>query len=360
MRRLPLFFVAAIVLSPAMAWPQGYPIGPEFRINTYTTGGQGAPDIAADPSGKFVVVWQGQGLQEADGIFGQRFDSSGVPLGPEFHVNTFTTSLQAEQRVAAGPSGQFVVVWQSYPQDGSGNGVFGQRYDVSGNPIGTEFRVNSYTTNFQIWPAIAAHAAGDFVVVWESYLQDGSGRGVFGQRFASTGAPMGPEFRVNSFTANHQTSADVAADGFGNFVVVWGSIGQDGSMEGVFGQRYDASGAPVGPEFRANTFTTGSQRLPSVGMDPAGNFVVVWTSNLQDGSSYGVFGQRYDATGTPLGAEFRVNTYVAFNQERPAVTADDAGEFVVVWSTWAQANWAVSGQRYNQIVPVELMDFAIE
>jgi hypothetical protein len=33
----------------------------------------------------------------------------------------------------------------------------------------------------------------------------------------------------------------------------------------------------------------------------------------------------------PLGAEFRLNTTVAYIQERPAVAADNAGEFVVVW-----------------------------
>ena len=43
--------------------------------------------------------------------------------------------------------------------------------------------------------------------------------------------------------------------------------------------------------------------------DSSGNFVVVWMSDSQDGSSDGVFGQRYASSGTPLGPEFRVNTY---------------------------------------------------
>jgi hypothetical protein len=52
-------------------------------------------------------------------------------------------------------------------------------------------------------------------------------------------------------------------------------------------------GDPLGPEFRVNTFTTSNQIAPTVGADAAGNFVVVWSSLLQDGSNYGVFGQRY-------------------------------------------------------------------
>ena len=106
---------------------------------------------------------------------------------------------------------------------------------------------------------MASDAAGNFVVVWESYGQDGSSYGVFGQRYASTGAPLGPEFRVNTYTTGYQHDPAVASDSSGNFVVVWTSDGQDGSGNGVFGQRYDSSGAPLGPEFRVNTYTTDAQ-----------------------------------------------------------------------------------------------------
>jgi hypothetical protein len=42
-----------------------------------------------------------------------------------------------------------------------------------------------------------------------------------------------------------------------------------------------------------NTFSVDAQVSPSVAADAPGNFVVIWDSNLQDGSGYGVFGQRY-------------------------------------------------------------------
>jgi len=64
----------------------------------------------------------------------------------------------------------------------------------------------------------AQDAAGDFVVVWQSLSQDGSGYGVFGQRYASSGAPSGLEFRVNSYTTDHQRNPAVAVDGAGTFV----------------------------------------------------------------------------------------------------------------------------------------------
>ena len=86
----------------------------------------------------------------------------------------------------------------------------------------------------------------------------------------------------------------MAADAGGNFVVVWQSSTQDGLGDGVFGQRYDSAGAPLGPEFRVNTYTTADQREPSVAADPLGNFVVAWSSAAQDGSADGIFGQRFN------------------------------------------------------------------
>jgi hypothetical protein len=342
----------------------GAPLGSEFRVNSYTTNDQGLPSVAADPSGNFVVAWASITQDgSAAGIFGQRYDAAGTPLGPEFRVNTYTTGYQVSQSVAADSSGNFVVVWTGRGgQDGSQDGVFGQRYASSGTPLGPEFRVNSYTTGHQYRPFVSADSSGNFVVVWTGAAEDGSGYGVFGQRYAGTGAPLGAEFRVNTYVTGPQTLASVAAGTAGDFVVVWASGGQDGSGNGVFGQRYASSGTPLGPEFPINSFTTGDQQFPFVAGDAAGNFVVVWRSFAQDGSSWGVFGQRYAGSGATLGPEFRVNSYTTGSQYRPFVGADPAGDFVVVWMAEAQdgSGYGVYGQRYAPILPVELMHFGVE
>jgi hypothetical protein len=339
----------------------GVPLGPEFRVNTYTPYSQYRPAVASDAAGNFVVVWcSTDGTFSGKGIFGQRYAASGALLGPEFRVNTFTTAEQRYPAVAFGGSGNFVVVWTSFGQDGFDTGVFGRRFAGSGAPLGPEFRVNSYTTLSQSHPAIAADSGGNFVVVWQSYGQVGQ-FAVFGQRYASTGAPLGPEFRANAYVGAAR-GPDVSSDSGGNFVVVWHSYGQDGSYDGVFGQRYASTGAPLGSEFAVNTYTFSRQQNPRVALDGAANFVVVWDSKYQDGASYGIFGQRYADTGVPLGPEFPVNTYTTFLQMHPVVTADPAGAFLVVWHSAQQdlSSFGVYGQRYSQMVPVELMQFGIE
>jgi hypothetical protein len=80
--------------------------------------------------------------------------------------------------------------------------------------------------------------SGAFVVAWESQGQDGSGYGVFARRFSSAGAALASEFRANDSTSNTQNAAAVAINTNGSFVIVWRDAELDGSGFGVFAQRF--------------------------------------------------------------------------------------------------------------------------
>ncbi len=102
----------------------------------------------------------------------------------------------------------------------------------------------------------------------------------------------------------------MAVDSAGDFVVAWtDSSGADGSSYGVFAQRYNASGTPAGSEFQVNTYTAGNQTLPSAAMDSAGDLVVVWESNgtapnfpmeSEDGYQSGVYAKQYPVYNPPV------------------------------------------------------------
>ena len=358
MRLRPFAVLISLFLVPRLAYPQGEPLGSEFRVNTQTTLQQSHSSVASGGSG-FIVVWTSYLLDgSSSGVAGQRFDSSGTPLGTQFQVNTHTTNSQVDPEVDTNASGDFVVVWVSNQQDGSDGGVFGQRYAASGAPLGPEFRVNTSVFGDQFFPDVAVDPSGGFLVAWASGPPQAPGvdYDVFAQRYDSSGAPAGPEFRVNTFTTRGLTSSQpsVAADPAGNFVVVWsGGPDQDGSADGVFGRRFAGSGEPLGPEFRINTYTTDFQRYPAVATDPSGSFVVVWASLFQEAGipgQNGVFGQRYASTGAPVGPEFHVNTYTPGSQLFPVVATDAAGNFVVVWEDREQEEdkyEGVYGQRYS-------------
>jgi hypothetical protein len=321
-------------------------LGSEFQVNTYTTNSQTRPSLAGDAAGNFVVVWHSL-LQDGNsfGVFGQRYSSSGAALGSEFQVNTQTSLAQRSPRVAAASGGSFVVVWESR-QDFSTYGIWARRYNASGVAQATEFQVNTYTTGAQTRPWVAMSGSGAFVVVWTSFGEDGSDYGVWGRRFSALGVPQGVAFQVNVHTTGRQYLPVIAADPSGAFVVVWESPGQDGSGTGVFGRRYDAAGVSLGGEFQVNSYTTADQRAPVVAVATGGEFTVAWHTDTVDQNQQGVFAARYDASGIAQGAEFKVNTYTGGAKQYPAVAADVAGHFVVVWEDRDDPDRGIFGRRY--------------
>lgn len=328
----------------------GVPTGGQFQISQFTTGYQSNPSVAMDADGDFVVCWESgpadtsiQTGQDGSGfgIYARRYNSAGAAQGNEFLINGTTTGDQLRPSVAVDANGNFVVAWQSAAQDGNGFGVYARRFSSAGAALANEFKANTFTTGNQLDPSVARDQDGDFVVTWTSGNlstgQDGSFYGVYAQRYNSSGAAQGGEFRVNTYTTDYQTASRVAMDTSGNFVVSWNSFAQDGSSYGIYAQRYNAAGAAQGGEFLVNTFTLNSQSGSAIDLDSSGNFTIVWSSEGQDGSGRGVYGKFYNSSGVVQGSEFRVNVNVAGNQTRPAVAMNASG-FVVAYQDGSQTS----------------------
>lgn len=334
------------------------PVGPETLVNDTTAGIQetryeGHKAVASDDNGRYVIVWSGSGAGDTSGVYARRYNASG-PLGPSFQVNTVIAGVQAEPAVAMDNAGNFIVVWSSNGTDGSGWGVYGQRYDAAGNPLGGEFQVNVTTAGNQNQPSVAADADGDFVVTWTSANLDGMGLGIAGRRYNAAGIPQGAQFIVNSYTDGDQVLSAVAMDDAGNFTVVWQSDYSPTSSIGIFMQRYSAAGSAVGFLTVVNTTTNGYQLAPSIGMNGAGTYVVAWTSDRldgvpQDGDGRGVFAQRYTSAGAKTGLEFGVNATTAGHQQYPSVAVATTGEFVIAWESAAQdgSGWGAYAREYT-------------
>lgn len=166
------------------------------------------------------------------------------------------------------------------------------------------------------------------------------------------------EFQVNSTTSSDQTTAGavrgsknaVAMDGTGKYVVVWTSDGQDGSQAGVYARRFAANGTALTGEILVNQTTTRDQKWASVATDAAGNFVVTWTNRDDGGDQGDVYFRRFDGNGTALTAETLVNTTVTTSTQENSAIAMDAtsGDFVVVWEgVGAGDGDGVFFRRYN-------------
>ena len=150
-------------------------------------------------------------------------------------------------------------------------------------------------------------------------------------------ASSGTEILVNTTIDDVQRTdteggRSVATAPDGSHVVVWSSTTGDGDGWGVFGQRYDSSGTKDGGEFQMNTTTAGDQNNAAVAMRDDGTFVVTWQSFDQDGDRWAVIAQQFFADGTKHGGEILVNVTTSGNQQLPVVTILNGGGFAIGWS----------------------------
>ncbi len=315
----------------------GAKVGNQFQVNTYTSGNQLLPLVSSLSNGDFVITWTDESGEDGSGygVFAQIFNATGAKVGSQFQVNTYIAGNQWISPVSSLSNGNFVVAWEDDSGlDGNGDGVFGQIFNTTGAKVGNQFQVNTYTAGNQGTPFVSSLSNGDFVVTWEDESGlDGNGDGVFGQIFNTTGAKVGNQFQVNTYTAGNQLNQPVSSLSNGGFVVTWeDDSGEDGSGYGVFGQIFNATGAKVGSQFQVNTYTPGNQWSPRVSSLSNDNFVVAWwdESGL-DGNGDGVFGQIFNATGAKIKSQFQVNTYTTGNQQAPLVSSLSNGYFVVAW-----------------------------
>jgi hypothetical protein len=318
-----------------------------FLVNDDTTGGcsQLNASIALDANGYFVICWQDRRNGDND-IYAQRYDASGNPQGTNFRVNDDVgLGEQRNASVVLAVFGDFVICWDD---DRNGdNDIYAQRYDASGNPQGTNFRVNDDAgTSSQRRPFVAQakDINGDFVICWQDERNGDSD--IYAQWYDESGNPQGTNFKVNDDAGtSDQTYSSVALDMGGYFVICW----QDdrNGDDDTYAQRYDASGIPQGTNFRVDDDPgTANQNRPSVAMDPAGNFVITWY-DYRNGN-YDIYTQMYDAAGTPLGANFLVNDDGGTaTQAVPTVAIDTVGNFVITWYDYRNGNYDIYTQMYD-------------
>lgn len=271
----------------------GAKLGGETRLDDAMRTIRTPPALAARPGGGFVAAWIAATAGATTFEVRSRvFDGAGT-VGAETRIGGATAATTTgAPSLAALTGGGWVAVWAG----ATSPFVEARRLGADGAPLGGEIGVTSDTWS-AVEPSVAGTADGGFVVVWSSAARDGAGRGVFGRRFAADGSATGNLFRANTTTAGDQAEARVAARPGGGFTVVWTSAEADGAPAGVHAQRFAANGARLDVEFRLDTTPANAKSRPSMTIPTATDFVAVWVSAGQDGSAEGIFGQRFAVAG---------------------------------------------------------------
>lgn len=268
------------------------------------------------------------------------------PVGVSYQVNTFTAGKQESPVVTALADGGYVIVWTSKGQDEADDslGIYGQRYDAAGQKVGEEFQVNDTAAHDQFAPVVTAHDQGGFTVTWTSISNEGGNvrMDLFTRGFGADGE-AGAEIQFPGSDHFDRSFADVAV-AQSQAMVVWTSDGQDASGYGIQAMLLGAGGQ-VGP-VQINTSEAFDQFDPKVVALADGTFVVTWTG-VDGTNSRGVFAQRVAADGTLIGDEVLVNTTTEGHQEQPVIAVLNDGSYVIAWTGVDGSGRGVFAQMYD-------------
>jgi hypothetical protein len=277
----------------------------DFQVN---------PSVAVLDNGNVVIVWSSFNEAASNSlldVYAKILSPDGATVRDEFLVNQFTGYNQRSPSVAALQNGGFAVAWVSEqerlvaPVLGTNStyysassvpvpsvDIYARLYQDSGAPVGGEFLVN--TNSYPCAnPAVAAAADGSFMVAWSvrDMVTYANGWDICARSFSSNGI-AGKVTLVNEHLAGNQYGPHLCAIDL-DYLVVWTSLSQDGSREGVYGRFIHSDGTPVRGEFRVNTTTVSQQMQPVVASDGASQFLAVWTSYTGSPYSMDLFAQRY-------------------------------------------------------------------
>ncbi len=305
-------------------------------VNTTTASTQASPDIVALSNGRFVMVWHSfdnlaAGIDGLD-IRGRIYNANGTAMGADFIINSTTVNSQQFPKIAALPNGRFVATWASNEGPSNGYDVRARIYNASGTATGPDFVVNTTTANGQGNASITTLADGRFVVTWNSEEGAPTGADIRARIYSANGVAAGPDFIINSSTNSTQASPKIVALSDGRFVATWNSNESTTGIElDVRARIFNANGTAAGADFIVNSTIAGVQAQTDVAGLPNGRFAMTWFS--RDTNSNTVRTRIFDKTGTAAGPDIIVFITAANDQIDPSIVTLADGRFVVAWQS---------------------------
>ena len=335
--RLYNFVRNTIVPTSVPTWQDGHIIGNQQFGSISSYGGNG-----------FLVSYLSE---DSEGLISMYVIKSkaATPLiqySPEFKINSFDKTLQVNPTSCGLSNGGVIVVWSGKRQDGSGWGILGQLYSSSGATVGNEFQLNDNTLSDQQYPSVGCYYRG-FVVVYQSTIYKDVD--IYSRRFQNDGTPSTAGVKVNTISSTQDMHPQIASHEYldDSHVITWQSFSNQVASVIKF-RRYDGEVSQYDPVADANTITDTTMRYPRVCMGEDGQFAITWQSLGTDGSRYDVYTRTYNLGGVANFAnQILVNTYSDSSQSNAHCGMLPGGNFVI---TWQSAKPNIFNDVYGQLL----------
>ncbi|HOP08283.1 MAG TPA: hypothetical protein PLF13_13460 [candidate division Zixibacteria bacterium] len=300
----------------------------------------------------YAITWLSDPGTFSNDIFTLGYE---IGVGELFTAQRVHDDIGATQNfpvVAFDGSGTALVAWIDYRESSNGD-VYGQRYDVSGNPVGVNFKISQSDPGegncSQL--EIVSNENGRLVAVWVKRQGLGYrsvvGRVLDGEDFV----PNGNEFLVyagETSLSYYWPDVGVAQDG--SFAVVYRNRDED-EICNVFMQRFNSAIVKIGSAEQVNSSVgyeigLGMDGLsfllsPRIAMRSDGSCAVTWIEGQESSwpwDAYYIMGRFYDSQGIAGGSDFTVSDDMfgvvsSSNEEIPPdIAVDDNGNYAFAWT----------------------------
>ncbi|RKX19893.1 MAG: hypothetical protein DRP35_06955 [Candidatus Zixiibacteriota bacterium] len=324
----------------------------DYRVNNdNTVTVQNNPKVAVSGDRSFIISWVDRRNGNAD-IYMQKFNSDANPIGNNVRINDDnSSSYQTNPDIGIDLFGRYSLTWLDY-RDGTypvSPNIYFQGFDSSANFSGSNISLTDIQQeSIKEAPSISFSNTGDGVAVWADYRNNNWD--IIGQRFNYDGTLIGSNFYVNDdsvFAQQHAPKVSMAPSGW--FVVTWYDNRNDN--EDVYVQCYDEFAVKIGGNLLVNEDTLGfRQTFPDVAADGSGNFTVVWTDwrNGEYPDNPDIYSKKYDTLLIALTEETLLNNDSgSLAQKEPTIASDRMGNVAIIWSDSTASSWDITGQMID-------------
>jgi Ca2+-binding RTX toxin-like protein len=187
------------------------------------------------------------------------------------------------------------------------------------------FFVNSDPFGDEGSAAIGGTGKHGFFAAWEP----GSTAFLNGRAFGRTGDPLASDFQVNTTTANEQYDVSIAGQASGRALMTFTDLSGD-HLGDIRGRLYRADGTAVGEDFAIVANGTAAYDSDAAALADGG-YAVSWTRDFNGDGDYDVHVQVLNANGTTRGGAIPVEQASTLRTDYSTVAGLAGGGFVVGW-----------------------------
>jgi hypothetical protein len=280
-----------------------------------------------------------------------------IPYNQLFRVNNTSESEQVYSRACKLLNNGYVICWDSFGPESDPGGIYAQIYNKDRSIRISEFLVNTDVETRKDYPHIAKLSDDGFVICWQSYEQDGSGEGIFAQIFNSDGTKRGFEIQVNTTIIYDQWRPVVTGIDDGGFIIFWESQipGDTVFINTICGQKFTSAGTKVGDEFQVPSSSVYDHHFLSITNVANNSFILYWEVNESLTNNYWTYCQMFNASGQEVGAEIIISS----NSIMPDICWIDNNGLLVSYRRYDSEGSHIYGKIYNNTLTESTDEFRI-